>query len=115
MDYGFKVVLSSRFADIFRGNAGKAGLLAALMDQQDIEQLWQQLIDQPGLSLTVNLNSAMEECVYNEAQFAVITTARERLKSTEGGTTLPHDADDCSPENSHAARCPTDHPVRYPR
>ncbi len=64
---------------------------------------------------TVDLNSAMEECVYNEAQFAVITTARERLKSTEGGTTLPHDADDCSPEDSHAARCPTDHPVRYPR
>ena len=64
---------------------------------------------------TVALNSAMEECVYNEAQFAVITAARERLKSTEGETTLPHDADDCSPENSHAARCPTDHPVRYPR
>ena len=64
---------------------------------------------------TVALNSAMEECVYNEAQFAVITAARERLKSTEGETTLPHDADDCSPEDSHAARCPTDHPVRYPR
>ena len=64
---------------------------------------------------TVDLNSAMEECVYNEAQFAVITAARERLKSTEGETTLPHDADDCSPEDSHAARCPTDHPVRYPR
>ena len=58
MDYGFKVVLSSRFADIFRGNAGKAGLLAALMDQQDIEQLWRQLTDQPGLSLTATWKTA---------------------------------------------------------
>ena len=64
---------------------------------------------------TVALNSAMEECIYSEAQFAVITAARERLKSTEGGTTLPQDADGCPPEDSNAARCPTDHPVRYPR
>ena len=64
---------------------------------------------------TVALNSAMEECTYSEAQFAVITAARERLKSTEGGTTLPQDADGCPPEDSNAARCPTDHPVRYPR
>ena len=49
MDYGFKVVLSSRFADIFRGNAGKAGLLAALMDQQDIEQLWHRHLRKPHL------------------------------------------------------------------
>ena len=39
-DFGFKVVLSSRFADIFRGNSGKAGLLTALVEQSVIEQLW---------------------------------------------------------------------------
>ena len=43
MDYGFRVVFSSRFADIFRGNAGKAGLLAAQMSQDDIETLWKLL------------------------------------------------------------------------
>jgi 3-isopropylmalate/(R)-2-methylmalate dehydratase small subunit len=39
-DYGFAVVVSSRFADIFRGNAGKAGLLTAILPQADIERLW---------------------------------------------------------------------------
>ncbi|MEX3506641.1 3-isopropylmalate dehydratase small subunit [Corynebacterium sp. 32222D000AT] len=42
-DYGFKAVFSSRFADIFRGNAGKAGLLAGIMAQEDIELIWKQL------------------------------------------------------------------------
>src|SRR5690625_763932 len=39
-DYGFQAVLSSRFADIFRGNAGKQGLVAAQLSQDDIEQIW---------------------------------------------------------------------------
>ena len=39
-DYGFEVVLSTRFADIFRGNCGKVGLLTAVVDQDVIEQLW---------------------------------------------------------------------------
>lgn len=55
MDYGFRVVLSSRFGDIFRGNAGKAGLLAALVEQSDIELLWKLIEQNPGLELTVNL------------------------------------------------------------
>lgn len=55
MDYGFRVVFSSRFADIFRGNAGKAGLLAAQMEQSDIELLWKLMEQNPGLELTVNL------------------------------------------------------------
>ena len=55
MDYGFRVVLSSRFADIFRGNAGKAGLLAAQLRQEDIELLWKLLENDPGLQVTVDL------------------------------------------------------------
>ena len=39
-DYGFKVALSSRFADIFRGNSGKIGLLTAVVDQDVIESIW---------------------------------------------------------------------------
>ncbi|RVW05410.1 3-isopropylmalate dehydratase small subunit [Rhodococcus xishaensis] len=54
-DYGFRVVIASRFADIFRGNAGKAGLLAAQVDQSDVEMLWKLLEEQPGLNLVVNL------------------------------------------------------------
>lgn len=55
MDYGFRVVLSSRFADIFRGNAGKAGLLAAQLRQEDIELLWKLLENEPGTQVTVDL------------------------------------------------------------
>src|ERR1700758_371633 len=55
MDYGFRVVLSSRFADIFRGNAGKAGLLAAELAQDDVELLWKLIEQHPGLEITVNL------------------------------------------------------------
>ncbi len=55
MDYGFKVVLSSRFADIFRGNSGKAGLLTAQLRQDDIELLWKLLENEPGTQVAVDL------------------------------------------------------------
>jgi 3-isopropylmalate/(R)-2-methylmalate dehydratase small subunit len=55
MDYGFRVVISSRFADIFRGNSGKAGLLAAQVAQDDVELLWKLLEQNPGMEITVNL------------------------------------------------------------
>ena len=52
-DYGFKAVLSARFADIFRGNSGKQGLLAAQLAQEDIELLWKVLETKPGTEVTV--------------------------------------------------------------
>ncbi len=55
MDYGFRVVISPRFADIFRGNAGKAGLLAAEVAHDDVELLWKLIEQNPGLEITVNL------------------------------------------------------------
>ncbi|ETW25750.1 3-isopropylmalate dehydratase small subunit [Mycobacterium gastri] len=55
MDYGFRAVISSRFGDIFRGNAGKAGLLAAEVDQDGVELLWKLIEQSPGLEITVNL------------------------------------------------------------
>ena len=55
LDYGFRVVISSRFADIFRGNAGKAGLLAADVTQDDVELLWKLIEEQPGMELVVDL------------------------------------------------------------
>ena len=48
MDYGFRVVISSRFGDIFRGNSAKGGLLAAQVAQPDVELLWKLLENQPG-------------------------------------------------------------------
>ena len=55
MDYGFRVVISSRFGDIFRGNAGKAGLLTAEVSQDDVELLWKLIEESPGLEITANL------------------------------------------------------------
>ncbi len=54
-DYGFRAVLSSRFADIFRGNSGKAGLLTGIVEQADIEKLWTVLETRPGTEVTVDL------------------------------------------------------------
>jgi 3-isopropylmalate/(R)-2-methylmalate dehydratase small subunit len=54
-DYGFKVVLSARFADIFRGNSAKDGLLTAVLRQGDIEVLWKLLEEDPDLEVTVDL------------------------------------------------------------
>ena len=56
-NYGFKVVISARFADIFRGNSGKAGLLAAQVDQKTIERLWLLTEEQPGTEITVDLQA----------------------------------------------------------
>ena len=55
MDYGIRVVISPRFADIFRGNSGKGGLLAAEVTQDDVELLWKLLENEPGTEVTVDL------------------------------------------------------------
>jgi 3-isopropylmalate/(R)-2-methylmalate dehydratase small subunit len=54
-DFGFRVVLSSRFADIFRGNSSKAGLLTAVVDQKHIDQLWADVEAEPDTAVTVDL------------------------------------------------------------
>jgi 3-isopropylmalate/(R)-2-methylmalate dehydratase small subunit len=56
-NYGFKVVLSSRFADIFRGNSQKAGLLTVILPQEVIEEIWQRIEGDPQTSVTVDLEA----------------------------------------------------------
>ena len=56
-DFGFKVVISARFADIFRGNSGKQGLVTAQVAQDDIELIWKALEHEPGTEITVDLES----------------------------------------------------------
>ncbi len=56
-NYGFRVVISSRFADIFRGNSGKAGLLAAQVEEKTVQALWDYLEANPGASITVDLEA----------------------------------------------------------
>jgi 3-isopropylmalate/(R)-2-methylmalate dehydratase small subunit len=56
-DFGFKVVISSRFADIFRGNSGKGGLLTAVVDQALVEQIWELIEADSTTPVTVDLES----------------------------------------------------------
>lgn len=56
-DYGFRAVLSPRFGDIFRGNSGKQGLLAAQVAEEDIEKIWSLIEATPGLEVTVDLEA----------------------------------------------------------
>lgn len=56
-DYGFDVVLSPKFADIFRGNAGKQGLLTGTISETDCERLWEELEAHPGVEMTVDLEA----------------------------------------------------------
>lgn len=54
-DFGFDVVLSPRFGDIFRGNSGKQGLLAAQISEEDVEKIWAAIDANPGIEATVDL------------------------------------------------------------
>ena len=54
-DYGFKAVFSSKFADIFLGNAGKQGLVAGVISDEDTEALWAAIDANPGVAATVDL------------------------------------------------------------
>jgi len=54
-DYGFQAVLSTRFGDIFRGNSGKQGLLAAELSEKDIETIWLIIDEHPGIEASVDL------------------------------------------------------------
>ncbi len=79
MDYGFRVVISSRFADIFRGNSGKQGLLTAQCAQDDVELLWKLLENEPGTSVTVDLESRTVTAGDLVATFEIDDYTRWRL------------------------------------
>ena len=55
MDYGFKAVISPRFADIFRGNSLKAGLLTVVLDEKVVQRLWDDIEDDPTTEVTVEV------------------------------------------------------------
>jgi 3-isopropylmalate/(R)-2-methylmalate dehydratase small subunit len=79
MDYGFKVVISSRFADIFRGNSGKAGLLAAQVEQDVVERLWELVDADPAATVTVDLESCTVIAGELVASFTIDDYTRYRL------------------------------------
>jgi 3-isopropylmalate/(R)-2-methylmalate dehydratase small subunit len=79
MDYGIRVVISPRFADIFRGNAGKGGLLAAQVSHEDAELLLKWLENHPGDSVTVDLTERRITCGPLSIAFEIDDYTRWRL------------------------------------
>lgn len=78
-DYGFRVVISPRFADIFYGNSAKQGLLAAKVAQPDIELIWKELENAPGTEITVDLEHRTVRCGSVDTTFEIDHYTRWRL------------------------------------
>ncbi len=112
-DYGFRVVISSRFADIFRGNSGKQGLLAAQVSQDDVELLWKYLDNTPGAEITVDLTAKTITAGDIVCAFHVDDYTRWRL--LEGlddiGLTLRHEQDVTDFEAARPSWKPVTNPV----
>jgi 3-isopropylmalate/(R)-2-methylmalate dehydratase small subunit len=112
LDYGFRVVVSSRFGDIFRGNSGKAGLLAALVEQDVVEQLWTAVEIDPGTKVTVDLEHKTISAGAVSAPFEIDDYTRYRLLNglDDVGITLSH-ADDIT---AYEATRPSFKPATLP-
>jgi 3-isopropylmalate/(R)-2-methylmalate dehydratase small subunit len=114
-DYGFKVVISARFADIFRGNSGKQGLLAAQAAPDDVELLWKILETKPGTEVTVDLEARTITCDGVVVPFQVDDYTRWRL--LEGlddiGLTLAHEDEITAYESTRAAWRPKTLPAKH--
>ena len=112
-DYGFRVVISSRFADIFRGNSSKQGLLAAQVSQDEVELLWKYLENTPGAEITVDLTARTVTAGDIVCAFHVDDYTRWRL--LEGlddiGLTLRHEQDITDFEATRPSWKPTTTPA----
>lgn len=81
-NYGFKVVISSRFADIFRGNSLKGGLLTVILPQSDVEAMWEAIEADPTTSITVDLDTRTVS--YNELSHLFTIDDYTRWRLMEG-------------------------------
>lgn len=108
-DFGFKVVLSSRFADIFRGNSGKGGLLAAQVSQEDIERIWGIIENNPQIPVTIDLDVKTVSVGDLMCEFEVDDYVRWRLLRglDDIGLTMQHQADIDSFESSRPSFKPS--------
>ena len=113
-DYGFAVVVSSRFADIFRGNSGKQGLLAAQVEEAEVERIWEALEADPSAKLTVSLEDRKISVGDLQVDFQIDDYTRWRL--LEGlddiSLTLQNEQAITDFEATRPAWMPTTLPVR---
>jgi len=91
-NYGFKVVISSRFADIFRGNSAKGGLLTVILPQVEVEKIWEQIEKEPATQITVDLENRTVSYQGNSVSFEIDDYTRWRLMEglDDIGLTMQH-------------------------
>lgn len=114
MDYGFKAVFAPRFADIFRGNSGKAGLVAGVISDDDCQQLWKILENEPGTEITVDLENRQLSAGSFVTSFEIDDYTRWRLMEglDDIALSLRHEDEIKSYESSRLSHKPTTLPAR---
>ena len=113
-NYGFKVVISSRFADIFRGNSQKGGLLTIILDQAEVEALWAAVEAEPSTAITVDLESRTVSYGTKNLPFVIDDYTRWRLMEglDDIGLTLKQTDSIDSFEKNRPTYKPTTLPIR---
>ncbi|MEI6869746.1 MAG: 3-isopropylmalate dehydratase small subunit [Actinomycetota bacterium] len=113
-NYGFKAVISSRFADIFRGNSLKGGLLTVILPQESVEAIWQAIEAAPSTAITVDLETRTVS--YDDVTIAFELDDYTRWRLMEGlddiGLTLNHTDSIDAFEAKRPAYKPTTLPIR---
>jgi len=113
-NYGFRVVISSRFADIFRGNSLKGGLLTVILEQSDVEAIWLAIEADPTTQITVDLES--RSVSYNGISLGFVIDDYTRWRLMEGlddiGLTVKNSASIDTFEKSRAGYKPATLPIR---
>ena len=113
-NYGFKVVISSRFADIFRGNSLKGGLLTVILDQSDIEEIWLAIEADPTTELIVDLETRTVSYNAITLNFAIDDYTRWRLMEglDDIGLTIKNSSFIDSFEKTRSTNKPATLPIR---
>lgn len=113
-NYGFKAVISSRFADIFRGNSLKGGLLTVIINQAEVEKLWATIEAEPTTAITVDLDS--RTVTYNDVTLKFVLDDYTRWRLMEGlddiGLTLAQEASIDAFEAKRSSLKPATLPIR---
>jgi 3-isopropylmalate/(R)-2-methylmalate dehydratase small subunit len=113
-NYGFKAVISSRFADIFRGNSLKGGLLTVIISHEEVEALWAVIEVDPTTNITVDLDSRTISYGSKRIDFELDDYTRWRLMEglDDIGLTLAHVDSIDTFEGKRSSLKPTTLPVR---
>ena len=113
-NYGFKVVISSRFADIFRGNSAKGGLLTVILPQAEVEKIWEEIEKEPATQITVDLENRTVSYQGNSVSFEIDDYTRWRLMEglDDIGLTLKQTDSIDAFEAKRPAYKPTTLPIR---